>query len=112
MDDDLNFDAATPLGTLLGELIVELVKAGSLTETQAAKILLRAESFIDALQFQKDRDVPLATHKVRMMLHRLAVGQVSEHVQKRLALQPHVSMLRHRQKRLAAEYRRRKKRSF
>jgi len=102
------FGAATALGTILGELIVELVKQGSLTDIRAAKILLRAESFTDALRFQRDKEESIAIHQLRVQLHRLAVESVTERVSGRLALQPSLHALRHRRRSLANEYRRRR----
>lgn len=109
MELDLAPDAATALTITLAELMVELVKAGALRRAQAAKILLRAEGFIEALQFQRDPDETPAQHFARIGLHRFAVEGLSEHVQKRLALKPDVGVLRYRRRRLAEEYRRRRK---
>lgn len=108
-DTDMSYDAATALGTLLSELIVELVKAKALPEYRVAKILLRAEGLIDALQFQKDQDETPAQLRRRVYLHRAAVGQVSEDIEERLALRPRVYALRLRRQRLAAVCRRRRK---
>jgi hypothetical protein len=106
-EDDLAFDAATALATMMSELIVELVRSGALRRTQALKILLRAESITDALRFQKDPEDSLSRHETRLALRRLTVGSVVESVERRLGVRPEIHALRHRRRRVADAIRRR-----
>lgn len=91
MDDEdagLVFTAATVYSTLLTELIVELVKGGALAPEKAADVVVRAESVIRHL------DVPERDR----LIHQMAIDEVRENLEERLALQPEFFALRQRMK--------------
>lgn len=97
-DPGLHFDAATALAVLLAELIVELVDAGALDRVRAARVLRKAESFIEALRVERAPDRSPGQNQVAVELHRLAVSQVIERVERKLAARPSAAAPRPRRR--------------